>query len=97
MSCKKGGFITRRHDNFKDFLTICLDAVCKDVESEPHLIPVTNETFEYRSANTQDDAKNVKTSQVFRRHEEAKKREYLDRILQIEHGSFTPLIVHCWY
>ena len=31
--------------------------VCKDVEEEPHLIPVTNEQFERRSANTADEAR----------------------------------------
>ena len=35
---------------------------------------------------------NLKTAQTFRRHKEAKKREYLDRMLEVEHDSFTPLI-----
>ena len=122
MSCKKGGFVASRHDNIRDFLTVCLDRVCSDVEAEPHLLPITNEKFELKSANISDDArldvkargfwrkgetaffdvrvthvnssssKNLRTSQIFRRHEEAKKREYLERVLEVEHGSFTPLV-----
>ena len=122
MNCKKGGFITERHDNIRDFLTICLDRVCKDVQVEPHLIKVTDEKFKLKSANTTDEArldmkargfwrkgetaffdvrithvnsvssKNLSTAQQFRRHEEAKKREYLERVLEVENGSFTPLV-----
>ena len=29
----------------------------------------------------------------FRQHEQAKKREYMQRVLEIEHGTFTPLIM----
>ena len=37
-------------------------------------------------------SKNLKTAQTFRRHKDAKKREYLVIVLEVEHGSFTPLI-----
>ena len=37
-------------------------------------------------------SKNQTTKQIFRRHEQEKKREYLERVLEVEHGSFTPLI-----
>ena len=36
--------------------------------------------------------KNQPTSKVFRTHEQAKKREYVQRVLEIENGSFTPLV-----
>ena len=36
--------------------------------------------------------KNLDTPNQFRRHEDAKKREYLERVLQVEHASFTPLV-----
>ena len=36
--------------------------------------------------------KNRNTAQTFRLHENAKKREYMQRILEVEHGSFTPLV-----
>ena len=32
------------------------------------------------------------TAKIFRQHEQAKKREYMERVLQVENGSFTPLI-----
>ena len=122
MSCKKGGFVSSRHDNMRDFLTICLNKVCRDVMVKPHLIPLTNEKFALKSASTSEEArldikakafwrkgetaffdvrvthvnskssKNLKTAQKFRRHEDAKKREYLERVLEVEHGNFTPLI-----
>ena len=37
-------------------------------------------------------SKNQTTKQIFNSHEKAKKREYLQRVLEIEHGTFTPLI-----
>ena len=57
MSCKKGGFVSKKHDNIRDLLTIMLNKVCVDVQAEPHLIPVTNEQFRLRSANTSDEAR----------------------------------------
>jgi hypothetical protein len=122
LSCGKGGFVIERHDNVKNTLTSLLNKVCVDVESEPHLIPVTNETLAYKTANTKDDARlDIKaksfwqrgqtaffdirvthvnaqsqrlqtTASVFRNHEMAKKREYMQRVLDIENGSFTPLV-----
>ena len=55
--CKKGGFISKRHDNIRDLLTVLLNKVCVDVQSEPHLIPIETETFNLRSANTNDDSR----------------------------------------
>ena len=58
LSCKKGGFVNERHDNIKNLLTRLLAKVCHDVvESEPHLIPVSGETFQLKTANTQDEAR----------------------------------------
>ena len=90
------------------------------MQAEPHLLPVTNETFQNRTANTSTEARlDIKargfwqrnqtaffdirvthvnsssqktTEQIFKSHEANKKREYLERILNIEHGVFTPLI-----
>ncbi|KAG1693507.1 Atypical protein kinase C [Nymphon striatum] len=35
---------------------------------------------------------NKDTKVVFKEHEQSKKREYLERVLEIEHASFTPLV-----
>ena len=32
-------------------------SVCIDVENEPHLLPVTNEIFNHRTANTENEAR----------------------------------------
>ena len=97
--------------------------MCVDVESEPHLIPITNEEITNRTANVKEDArldikaksfwqrgqtaffdirvmhvnaqsqKQLPTTTIFRNHEQAKKREYMQRVLDVENGSFTPSFV----
>ena len=54
---KKGGFIAKRHDNIKYFLTILLNKVYHDVQSQPQLIPVTNEHMRIRIENTNDQSR----------------------------------------
>ena len=46
LSCKKGGFVAERHDNVKNILTKLLTKVCRDVKSEPRLIPINGESFD---------------------------------------------------
>ena len=55
MSCKKGGFITIRHNDLRDLTANLLTEVCKDVDIEPQLLPVTDETFENRTTNTSNE------------------------------------------
>ena len=92
------------------------------MENEPKLLPVTDETFNFRTANAKKDARlDIKakgfwrrgqtaffdvrvthvnsgtntgksTKTIFREHEASKKREYMQRVLDIEHASFTPLV-----
>ena len=33
------------------------------------------------------------TASIFKKHEQDKKREYNDRVLQVEHGTFNPLVI----
>ena len=67
-SCKKGGFVTRRNDNLRDIFTVLLNKVCIDVENEPHLLAVTNEIFNHRTADIENEARlDVKANGFWRR------------------------------
>ena len=57
LSCKKGGFAAQRHDGIRNLLTSLLSKVCKDVEVEPHLLPIDNEVFDLRSTVTNPEAR----------------------------------------
>ena len=37
MSCKKGGFISIRHNNVRDLIANMMSEVCKDTETKPKL------------------------------------------------------------
>ena len=125
LNCKKGGFVTIRHNEVRDFTAELLSEVCKDVAVEPLLTPLTGEKFTLKSANKYDHARLdvsargiwIKGSRAFfdirvfnpfaqtysdqtlqaahKSNENAKKREYAERILNVEHGSFTPLVFSC--
>ena len=56
LSCKKGGFITLRHNNLRDSTARLLAEVCKDVKVEPLLTPLTGEPSS-GSANQSDEAR----------------------------------------
>ena len=122
LSCKKGGFVSLRHNDLRNSIALLLKNVCKDVTTEPLLSPLTGENLTGQSANKSDEARLDihargfwQTSQsaffdvrVFnplaKRHasqdlkkcfeinEREKKRAYNERILEVEHGSFTPLV-----
>ena len=125
LTCKRGGFVTIRHNEVRDFTAELLGETCNDVAIEPMLTPLTGETFTYKTANTDDHARLdvsargvwVKGSRAFfdvrvfnplaqsynsqtlkaahKTNENQKKREYGERILNVEHGSFTPLVFSC--
>ena len=93
------------------------------VKQEPHLTPVTGETFSHDTAITDPGArldikarnfwqrgqdaffdvcvthvnapsqKKQETKVTFHRHEERKKRNYMERCLYVEHATFTPLVI----
>ena len=123
LSCKKGWFVAMPHDNIKDTLTSLLGKVYKDVQSEPHLIPLENKVLQLKTANRSEEApldikangfwqhgqtsffnirvtqvnamsnRNKSTKAIFRNHELAKKREYMECVLEVEQGTFTPLVM----
>ena len=45
MSCMKGGFIYRRHDDVRDMLASLLKDVCHDVHVEPHIETLTGDVL----------------------------------------------------
>ena len=51
LSCKKGGFVSLRHNMIRDVTAKLLDEVCHDVRVEPQLLPVTGESFKEATAN----------------------------------------------
>ena len=51
LNCKKGAFVTMRHNNLRDFEADMLSKLGNDVETEPELQPVTGEIIEGLSRN----------------------------------------------
>ena len=122
MDCKRGGFISTRHNEIRDLEAAMLSEVCKDVSVEPTLQPFTGEYYQHRTANTDDNARldikargfwrrgqtsffdvrithinansnrNSTTDQVLHRSAQEKKRAYNERVMDVENGTFTPLI-----
>ena len=56
MTCLKGGFIHRRHDDLRDLLAKSLKEVFSETATEPRLQPLTGEQFA-ASSNTSPDAR----------------------------------------
>ena len=83
-----------------------LSEVCQDIEIEPQLQSLTGENMSLQSANTEKRARiDVKVRGFYRhgqcafldirvKHVNSRFNRALstDRILEIEHGTFTPLI-----
>ena len=123
LSCKKGGFITLRHNQIRNLTAGLLKEVCHDVCIEPRLQQLTGESLIERSANKSADARldvsarsfwitsqtaffdvrvfnpmakryvNQELPKAYDINEKEKKRSYNERVMQVEHGSFTPLVM----
>ena len=123
MTCPMGGYPTLRHNEIRDMTAQLLTEVCSNVATEPHLQPLTGESFRLASTNINDGARldirarsfwtagqdtffdvrvfhpnapsnrSRRLSAVYKRHEDEKKTTYGQRILEIEHGVFTPLVM----
>ena len=57
INCPTGGFPTIRHNELRDFSASLLSEVCHGVSVEPHLQPLTGETFSLASAIVEDGAR----------------------------------------
>ena len=121
LSCQKGGFIYRRHDEVKELIGHIANELYHDVEIEPNLIPISGEML-HHTANRQQDARldisirdfwqrgqrafadvrifnpfakthlNQKLENCLSNNKKEKKKSYGQRVIDVEHGSFTPLI-----
>ena len=50
LSCKKGGFVSLRHNHIRNITSILLKEVCKDVRVEPQLQQLTGEYLQHSTA-----------------------------------------------
>ena len=57
MTCKRGGFVCIRHDEVRDLTASLLREICRDVTTEPSLLPLDGEHLRYRTANTTNEAR----------------------------------------
>ena len=122
MICKKGGFLSLRHNELRDITHDMMAEVCKGVESEPPLLPLTGEQLQYQTANKNDNARldisakgfwtrgervffdirvfdpmapshrKLNLEAAHRRQEGDKRRAYEERVINVEHATFTPLV-----
>ena len=56
LSCPLGGFPSICHNEIRDLTANLMTEVCHNVSIEPHLQPITGETFPAMTANTEDGA-----------------------------------------
>lgn len=119
LKCMKGGYVAMRHNAVRDINAEFQKEVCRDVVTEPQLIPLKNEivngtqadqaatdvssrgmwsTFERTFFDVQvihpncPSYQNTPIEKLYERAERRKLSKYNSRILQVEKGSFTPLI-----
>ena len=71
MSCKKGGFVSYRHNDIRDIIAKSLDEVCTSVQVEPKLIPLTGEHFTNQSNVTNEARLDVSAVGFWNRCERA--------------------------
>ena len=57
LSCPTGGYPSLRHNDLRDFLVAALSEVAQETAIEPPLQPLSGETFQLRSASTDDEAR----------------------------------------
>ena len=57
LSCKKGGFVTIRHNQIRNITATLLNEICNDVQIEPRLQSHSGEYFDTKTANKLEDAR----------------------------------------
>ena len=105
MVCKKGGFIIQRHNELRepqlqDVTGEQLSSgsnLAKEARLDIHARGFWEEHqsafFDIRVCHPNAESyKQMEPKHIYRLHENEKKRSYSRRVLDIEHGSFTPLL-----
>ena len=121
LSCKKGGYVSLRHNSLRDTIAEIMQNSCRDVVIEPMLIPPTGEhlprgTIMSNEARLDISARSVwnpleraffdvrvfhaqaasnrklPIPKMYEKHEKQKKTAYNARVIQIEKGTFTPVV-----
>ena len=108
LSCPKDGYPSIRHNELRDFTASLLSETCYGGAIEPSLQPITSEMFRHATTNTSSFERAFFDVKVFnplapsnrhpiinaayRHHENNKKRHYEQRVREVEHSSFTPLV-----
>ena len=85
LSCHKRGFPSIRNNEIRDLTANLLTEVCSDVRIEPDLQPLI---YPHAASSRQ-----TSVATCYRKHEAMKKRAYEQRIREVEHSSFTPLVL----
>ena len=107
LSCKKGVFITIRHNQVSETTANLIKMICKDLKIKPPLLPLSGKSLSERTANIQDTAgRNVffdvrffnASAKRYRKqnleiNEREKKKHCNERIQNVVQGSFTPLVM----
>ena len=57
MSCKKGGFVTIRHNDLRHLTAKILSEVCYDAEIEPTVVPLSGEDLSNQTANRSNETR----------------------------------------
>ena len=57
MGCKKGRFVSIRHNDLRDITARIISEVCKDTEIEPKLLPPFGEELHGRTTNRSNKAR----------------------------------------
>ena len=104
--CRTGGFTIQRHNELRDLTASVLTDVCHNVSTEPPPQPLGGELsargfwnrgqdafFDVRVFNPNASSYRIQDiSNLFSKHESEKKREYNQRVLEVENNVFTPLV-----
>ena len=115
------GYVSMRHNALRDREAAFLREICKDVKTEPNLLPTDADDLSHRTISTDGARLDISArgvwstfertffdirithpnapsnqqktlAQLYKHHENEKKSLYNERVIQIEKGSFTPLV-----